>query len=138
MAYVFKKIPDITLDVPVEVPGMPKNAKPPTLKVKYRLLSVDEQKAVFEAPKGEQIHDDELMARDILDFPGGVTWQDVDDDGVTVGKAYQREFSQDFLAELMNISYMRTALVQGWLKAQAGMTASAEKNSRGLVGTLQA
>lgn len=126
--FAFKRIPDVTLDVEVNVPGLPGKAKLPTLKVKYRLLSVSEQKEVFEAPADQQPSDDDLIARDLLDFPGGITWQDVDDDGNPNGKPYQREFSQDLLAELMDIGYMREALVKGWLRAQSGAAQARQKN----------
>lgn len=138
MAYVFKRIPDVTKDVPVDVPDLPKNAKRPTLRVRYRLLSHEELRAFYDTKPENQIGDDELMARDILDFPGGITWQEEDEHGNHVGKPYQREFSPEFLDEMMNITFMRDALVLGWLTAQKALPESAEKNSRGLVGTLQA
>ena len=127
MAFKLKQIPDVTLEVPIDVPGDYGKTSRHSIKVRYRLRSVAEQRAVFEAPAEQRPSDDELMAADVL----GIT--DIKDaDGEPL------PFNEDLLEQLMDIAYVRAALVQGWLKAQAGAPASAEKNSARLGSTLRA
>lgn len=127
MAFKLKQIPDVTLEVPIDVPGDYGKTSRHSIKVRYRLRSVAEQRAVFEAPADQRHSDDELMASDVLDIT------DIKDaDGEPL------PFNEDLLEQLMDIAYVRAALVQGWLKAQAGAPASAEKNSARLGGTLRA
>ncbi len=128
MAYVFKRVPSVIRDVPIDVPGLALDAKRPEIKVKYRLRPISEQRQIFEDQRLGKSDDDELMKQDILDFPGGLTWQDVDDDGEPQGKPYQREFSPELLAELMEIPFFRVALVQGWLQVQANAGEARAKN----------
>ena len=125
--FKLKKIPDVTLEVPIDVPGDHGKSSRHTIRVKYRLLSVTEQKEVFEAPDHQRPTDDALMARDVLDI------LDVKDEA-----GEPMAYSEELLEQMMDIPYVRASLVKGWLRAQAGAPESAEKNSARLGGTMRA
>lgn len=113
--FKIKSVPDVEVDVPIQVPG--DDGQEASLKVRYRLLSVSEAKAVFEAPDDEKLGDDELMERDIVDIQGAA-----DADGKPL------PFDKELLHRLMDLNYVRPALVKGWLDVQSNRAQHAEKN----------
>lgn len=112
-----KEIPDVAIDVPIDVPGDDGTATQSTITVRYKLRKVSETKAMFAAPEDERPDDDTLMQRDIVDI------QNVKDaDGNAL------EFSPELLAQLMDLPYVRPALIRGWMDVQSNRAAHAEKN----------
>lgn len=114
MTYVLKPIPDVTVDVSIQVPG---EAEPSTLNARWRLHPWDEYRAKVEQLKGDQVTDERLVADDLLELTG-VKGED--------GKPL--EHSAELVEQLMQISFVRRALVMSWFSAQEGRAASAAKN----------
>lgn len=117
MAFKLKAVPDVALDVPIDVPGDKGKTTRQSIIVRYRLLSVTEQREVFEADPDDRIGDDELMARDVVDIQGVK-----DEDGKSL------EYSTELLAQLMDVPYVRLPIVQGWMRAQSGAAEARQKN----------
>lgn len=112
-----KEIPDVAIDVPIKVPGDNGKTTKATITVRYRLLKASEVRAIFDAPEDQRPDDDMLMRRDIVDI------QNVKDES-----GQSLEFSDSLLSQLLELSYVRPALVQGWMDIQSNRQAHATKN----------
>lgn len=117
MAFKLKPVPDVALEVPIDVPGDKGRSTRSSITVRYRLLSVSEHREVLDAAPENRIDDDELMARDIINIEGVA-----DEDGKPL------EYSTELLAQLMDVPYVRLPIVQGWMRAQTGAEEARQKN----------
>lgn len=115
--FTLKEIPDVAVDVPINVPGDNGKSTKATITVRYRLLPISEFKAIFDAPESERLDDDTIMRRDIVDITNIK-----DDKGQIV------PFSSDLLSQLLEMSYVHPALTKGWMDVQTNRAAHAEKN----------
>ncbi|SES12587.1 hypothetical protein SAMN04487958_107204 [Vreelandella subterranea] len=117
MTFKLKPIPDVSLSVLINVPGDRGKSTQHTITVRYRLLSVTEQREIFDASPEDRPNDDDLMARDVIDIEGIK-----DEDGKVL------PYDIELLSQLMDISYVREPIINGWLRAQAGAGEAKQKN----------
>ncbi|XKE45754.1 hypothetical protein LG302_01015 [Halomonas organivorans] len=114
MAFVLKPIPDITVAVPIKVPG---EDEPSVIQARWRLRTWDDYQARSEEVRRQEVSDEALVGDDLLDLEG------IQDEG---GQAL--DYSPALLEQLMQITPVRQALVLSWFRAQQGREEAAAKN----------
>jgi len=114
MAFVLKKIPDVRVDVTVQVPG---EEKPSVAVARWRLHAFDDFKAKADAMSRGEIGDEQLVDDDLLGLEGIK-----DEDGKDL------PFSAELAHQLMQITAFRRSLIASWFNAQQGGAEAAAKN----------
>lgn len=117
MAFKFKKIPDVAVDVPFKIPGDYGKTTDAKIAVRFKLLKRSELKEFLETPEDDRLDDDTILHRDIVDIEGVA-----DEDGNA------EAFSHELLAGLLDESYIFKAIIHAWWDVQANRAAHAEKN----------
>lgn len=117
MSIKLAPVAQVEQDVRIQVPVGKGRFTEHSISVTYKLLPASTMRAFYETPADERETDDEIMQRDVLDIRG-VKGED--------GK--EIEFSSELLAQMMDVSYMRTAIIQGWGDTQTNRERHAAKN----------
>lgn len=112
--FVLKKIADVKDDIEIAIPGE-KDAS--TITATWRLHTVTETRATLDKQREDGLTDDELVKQDLLAL-----------DGVHDDKGEAIKLTDDLVAQLLDMPYVRPKLVQSWLKAQNGRAEHAAKN----------
>lgn len=113
MSLVLKKIPTITVDVPVHVPG---EDKPSTIQATWKLHDWDTYRAMVEAQQEGKKKDEELL--DDLESVSGIKDENGND----------MPFNKELVEQLMQATYIRRPLILSWFAAQEGRSQAAAKN----------
>ncbi|MBW5802048.1 hypothetical protein [Halomonas elongata] len=114
MPFVVQEIPDIWVDVEIRTPGL---EEPEALQARWRLHPFEDYKARLEKLQHGELGDEEIVEEDLLELAGAVTADGKD-----------LPHCPELVAEVMNKTYARKALVLSWHKAQEGRAAAAAKN----------
>ncbi|MBB3142191.1 hypothetical protein [Halomonas organivorans] len=114
MTFVLKQIPDIAVPVTIQVPG---DDEPSTIHARWTLHPVSKTQTIMEQQRAGELDDDALVAQDLLGL-----------EGITDDKGNAVPFSQDLVAQLMELAYVRRPLVMSWFAAQQGRVEAAAKN----------
>jgi hypothetical protein len=116
-----KPVAEVEQEVMVDVPrGKGKFASKKML-VTYKLLPASELREFFELPEDERMEDDDLMRRDVTAVNKVTDVIDIDGDLETVE-------TPDLVAALMDVPYIRSALIKSWWDTQSNRHEHAEKN----------
>ncbi|WP_447956501.1 hypothetical protein [Vreelandella sp. EE7] len=113
MSLVLKKIPTITVDVPVQVP---EEENPSTIQATWKLHNWDDYRATVTAQQAGK-KDDEDLIKDLQ----GIT-------GIKGEDGKDLPFDKDLLEQLMQTTYIRRPLILSWFAAQEGRNQAAAKN----------
>jgi len=111
--FTLKDIPDITVDVPVQVPG---EKKASSLQATWTLHDWDEYRKKAEELREGKLSDDDVL-KDLVSL-GGIKDEK--------GKAL--EYSDDLLKAVLKKTYVRRPLLLSWFAAQEGRQQAAAKN----------
>ncbi|WP_252109051.1 MULTISPECIES: hypothetical protein [unclassified Halomonas] len=113
MSLVLKKIPTITVDVPVQVPEA---EKPSTIQATWTLHSWDDYRKIVNEQQAGKKEDEELL--EDLKNVTGIKGED--------GK--EMPFDKALIEVLMQTTYIRRPLILSWFAAQEGRNQAAAKN----------
>lgn len=116
-----KPVAQVEQEVNVPVPRGKGSFANKKMLVTYRLRSATEMRKFWETPADERASDDELMRADIIEVKRVTQVIDVEGDLESVETA-------DLVDALMDVPYIRGALIQGWGDTQSNRDAHAEKN----------
>lgn len=118
MAIKLAPVAQVEREVRIDVPREKGGFDTQTIRVTYKLLSVAELRETYETQRdGDDLSDDDLIHRDVLDVRGVKG-----EDGKDVA------FSAELLSALMNTVYIRPEIIRGWQEVQNNRQENAEKN----------
>lgn len=115
MGFVVKEIPEITVNVDIEVPGEKEKSR---IAATWVLHSFEAYQEKHKLVNDGKLSDEQLVAEDLIS--AGPFY---DDQGVEL------PYSADLIKNLMGKTYFRTALLCSWWDAQMCRNKVAEKNS---------
>ena len=113
MSLILKKIPTVTVDVPIQVPGDKKAA---SIQAEWKLHKWDDYRAVVDAQQAGKKKDEDLL--DDLVNVSGIKGEDKKD----------LPFDKELVEQLMQETYIRRPLILSWYAAQEGRSQAAAKN----------
>ncbi|OWV29452.1 hypothetical protein [Halomonas campaniensis] len=113
MSLILKKIPTITVDVPIQVPG---DKKASTIQAEWKLRKWDDYRANVEAAQSGKKKDEEFL-EDLVNI-SGIKGEDKKD----------LPFDKELVEQLMQETYIRRPLILSWYAAQEGRSQAAAKN----------
>ncbi|RTR01938.1 hypothetical protein [Halomonas nitroreducens] len=114
MTFVLKSVPDITVPVTIQVPG---EAEAKTIEARWRLHPVSRTQELLEQQRLGELTDEALVGQDLLGL-----------EGITDEAGEAVPFSDELVAQLLDIAYVRRPLVLSWFAAQQGRAEAAAKN----------
>ena len=113
MSLILKKIPTVTVDVPIQVPGDKKAA---SIQAEWKLHKWDDYRAGVDAQQAGKNKDEDLL--DDLVNVSGIKGEDKKD----------LPFDKELVEQLMQETYIRRPLILSWYTAQEGRNQAAAKN----------